>query len=342
MEETTHAPAAHFSDGGQPRPTLTLPPAEAPARFAQRNIAIVGLGLMGGSLALALRAAGHRGELIGIAHRPETLHAALARAVIDRGSCDLADVAGADVVVLATPVRVILRHIVEVAPWLNPDALLIDLGSTKQAICAALAALPGHIAVVGGHPMCGKETSGLDEAEAPLYHDKTFVLCPLPRSTDAALATARALVEAVGARPLILDPAQHDELVAVVSHVPYLLASALVTAAAAAPDQAVWRVAASGFRDATRLAGSDPGMMLDIVLTNQAAILTALDRVRGCLDAWAAWLTDGNAAALHTAFRAAQQQRYDHLPPTIAPQSTISREGTPDPRAAVTRRGDAP
>lgn len=320
---------------------IPLPPPEAPSRFAQRRVAIVGLGLMGGSLALALRAAGQQGELTGIARRPENVHAALACGAIDRGSTDLADVADADVVILATPVRVILRHIVDVAPLLKPGALLIDLGSTKQAICAALAAVPGHVAVVGGHPMCGKESSGFDVADATLYHDQTFVLCPLPRTTEGALATALALVHAVGARPLRLDPAQHDELVAAASHVPYLLSTALITATAAADGQA-WQVAASGFRDTTRLAGSDPGMMLDIVLTNQAAILTALDRVRATLDTWAGWLAGGDEADLRAAFMTAQQQRRDHLPPARShlPATTGAHSMNTSPAAAP--RGDMP
>jgi prephenate dehydrogenase len=296
---------------------------------------------MGGSLALALRAAGQQGEIIGIARRPENVHAALACNAIDRGSTNLADVADADVVILATPVRVILRHIVEVAPLLKPGALLIDLGSTKQAICAALAAVPEHVAVVGAHPMCGKESSGFDVADASLYHDKTFVLCPLPRTTEAALATALALVHAVGARPLRLDPAEHDELVAAVSHVPYLLSTALITATTAADGQA-WQVAASGFRDTTRLAGSDPGMMLDIVLTNQAAIRTALDRVRACLDTWAGWLAGGDEADLRAAFMTAQQQRRDHLPParSLLPATAGAHSMNTAPVAAP--QGDMP
>lgn len=318
----------------------TLPEPEAPARFTQRSVAIVGLGLMGGSLALALRAAGQRGPIIGIARRPENVRAALARGAIDRGSTDLAEVASADIVILATPVRVILRHIVEVAPLLKPGALLIDLGSTKAAICHALAAVPGHIDVVGGHPMCGKETSGFDVADPTLYHAKTFVLCPLPRTGEAALATALALVHALGAHPLRLDPAKHDELVAAASHVPYLLSTALVTATAAAADGQAWSVAASGFRDTTRLAGSDPDMMLDIVLTNQAAVVTALDRVRTCLDAWSGWVADGNEAALRAAFATAQQLRRDHLPPAngyrLAPPSAETSD------LAVTSRGDIP
>ncbi len=320
-------------------PSSTLLAPEAPATFTQRRVAIVGLGLMGGSLGLALRAAGHRGEIVGVARRSETVRAALDLGAIDRGSTSLADVTSADVVVLATPVRVILHHIVEVAPFLTPGTLLIDLGSTKQTICAALAAVPAPIQVIGGHPMCGKERAGIEVADAALYQDKTFILCPLPRTGEAALATALALVHSLAARPLLLDPDRHDQLVAAVSHVPYVLSTALMTATAAG-DGLAWSVAASGFRDTTRLAGSDPDMMLDIMLTNQVAILTALDRVRDVFESLRGWLAAGDEAALRTAFASAQQLREDYLahrrgsPP--ASTHATAEDGTPLP----TRTGD--
>lgn len=320
-------------------PLPTLPAPEAPATFAQRRIAIVGLGLMGGSLGLALRVAGHQGKIVGIARRVENGRAALALGAIDRGSTDLADVADADVVILATPVRTILRQIVEVTPFLKPGALLIDLGSTKQAICAALTAVPASIQVIGGHPMCGKERAGIEVADATLYQDKTFILCPLPRTGEAALATALALVHSLAARPLLLDPDRHDQLIAAVSHVPYVLSTALMTATAAG-DGLTWTVAASGFRDTTRLAGSDPDMMLDIMLTNQVAILTALDRVRDVFESLRGWLAAGDEAAMRTAFASAQQLREDYLahrrgsPPASTPAN--AEDGTPWP----TRTGD--
>ncbi len=316
----------------------TLPAAEAPARFARRSTAIVGLGLMGGSLGLALRAAGHQGEIIGIARRADNVRAALALGAIDRGSSDLADVASADIVILATPVRTILRQIVEVAPFLKPGALLIDLGSTKQTICAALAAVPASIQVIGGHPMCGKERAGIDVADATLYQDKTFILCPLPRTGEAALATALALVHSLAARPLLLDPDRHDQLVAAVSHVPYVLSTALMTATAGG-DGLAWTVAASGFRDTTRLAGSDPGMMLDIMLTNQVAILAAFDRVGDFLESCRGWLAAGDETALRTAFGRAQQLREDFLAQRHDnPPATNGADGASIP----TRTGDVP
>jgi prephenate dehydrogenase len=288
-----------------------LPPAEDAICFRRRSVAIVGLGLMGGSLALALKAAGHQGSIIGIARRSQTLKLAMAMGAIDEGDTSLAAVAGAELVVLATPVRTLLRQIAEVTRHMQPAALLLDLGSTKQSVCQALALAPPDLQVLGGHPMCGKETSGLEAADAALYKDKTFVLCPLPRTRASSLATGLALIAAVGARPLMLDPARHDRLAAAISHVPYLASAALVQVVAqvGATDDQVWQVAASGFRDTSRLAGSDPAMMLDILLTNVPAVRAALAALRTQLEQMDAWLAGGDEAALHQALHVVQAQR---------------------------------
>jgi prephenate dehydrogenase len=246
-------------------------------QLAEGRVAVVGLGLMGGSLAGALR--GRCRTVVGVARRTETIEAALARGLVDQGTIDLASgVRQADVVVLATPVRVILRLLDEIGPLLPDGCLLMDLGSTKAQIVARMAALPAHVQPLGGHPMCGREVSRIAAADPTLYRDHTFVLAPLLRTSQEALALGRALVEAAGARPLILDPDRHDRLVAVASHLPYLLACALVGAAetTASTDPMVWDVAASGFRDTSRLAASDVTMMLDILLTNRGAVLEAL------------------------------------------------------------------
>lgn len=290
---------------------LDLPPAEDAICFRRRPVAIVGLGLMGGSLALALKAAGHHGSIIGIARRSQTLEAALAMDAIDDGDGSLAAVARAELVILATPVRTLLRQIAEVTGHMQPGALLLDLGSTKQSVCQALALAPPDLQVLGGHPMCGKETSGLEAADAALYKDKTFVLCPLPRTSASSLATGLALITAVGGRPLMLDPARHDRLAAAISHLPYLASAALVQVAAqvGAADDRVWQVAASGFRDTSRLAGSDPAMMLDILLTNVPAVRAALAGLRTQLEQMDAWLAAGDEAALHQALHVVQAQR---------------------------------
>jgi prephenate dehydrogenase len=167
----------------------------------------------------------------------------------------------------------------------EPGAVLLDMGSTKTEICQALAGLPEHVQPVGGHPMCGKETAGLAAAESGLYDGCTFVLCPLPRTSPEAMALARELVAFIRARALELTPERHDRLVAAISHLPYLGASALVwhVMGVAESDPAVWDVAASGFRDSSRVAASDVRMLLDILMTNRPAVLDAVDDYIGRL-----------------------------------------------------------
>jgi prephenate dehydrogenase len=223
-----------------------------------------------------------------VARRGETLKEALRRGFIHEGTCDLAKgVKQADLILLATPVRTILGLIPQVGPLAPPGCVLMDLGSTKVRIIEAMEALPPHVQAVGGHPMCGKEVSGVVAAEADLYEGAPFVLTPLRRTSPEALALAQELVEAVGARPLLMDAERHDHLVAAVSHLPYLLSVGLVATAeeVAAEDELVWELAASGFRDTSRLAASDVTMMLDILLTNRQAVGEMLSRFAHQLDA---------------------------------------------------------
>jgi len=245
------------------------------------QITIVGLGLMGGSLAGALR--GQCRSAVGVARHHASVEMALAQGLIDRGTTDLADgVSRADVVVLATPVRVILKQLAEIGPLLPRDCLLMDLGSTKTRIVAAMAKLPDHVQPLGGHPMCGKETSGIEAAEPAIYRGATFILTPLPRTSEQALALGRELAEAAGSHPLALSAERQDFLVGTVSHLPYLMACALVATADAttSADPAAWRIVAGGYRDTTRVAGSDVTMMTDILLTNRDEVLKAVDVFR--------------------------------------------------------------
>jgi len=182
------------------------------------------------------------------------------------------------------------------------------LGSTKARIVQAMEALPPHIQAIGGHPMCGKEVSGIKAAEPDLYERSTFVLTPLrqssgqalQRTSAQALALAQELVKAVGARPLVMDAERHDRLVAAISHLPYLLSVGLVATAQeiATEDELVWELAASGFRDTTRLAASDVTMMLDILLTNRQTVGEMLSRFARQLDAIAHLLEADDEQAL--------------------------------------------
>jgi len=238
------------------------------------SVAIVGLGLMGGSLALALKEKNAARKIIGIARTRATLDAALQRGAIDAASAELNAARDADIIILAAPVRAILQRLANLKEIARDDALILDLGSTKRAIVNAMNQLPERLRAVGGHPMCGKEVAGFDAADATLYQDKIFVLTPTERTNEHALNTSRALAETIGSRVIELDAERHDEIVAAVSHLPYLVASNLAETASAFADgdELVWEIASSGFRDTTRLAASDAQMMLDILLTNRENI----------------------------------------------------------------------
>lgn len=245
------------------------------------KITIVGMGLMGGSLAGALRPCGCL--LVGVDRDPQTNEIAMARRLVDRATTDLEDgVCGADMVILATPVRTILRLLDEIAALIDHACVVMDLGSTKARVVAKMQTLPQHLQPLGGHPMCGREISGIGAADALLYRGNAFVLSPLERTSGETLDLAHAMVKAIGAHPMLLDAERHDRVVAMTSHLPYLLACSLVAAAqmGAAVEDKLWNLAASGFRDTSRLAGSNVEMMLDILLTNREAILRSLSIYR--------------------------------------------------------------
>lgn len=273
------------------------------------KVAIVGLGLMGGSLALALR--GRCREIVGVSRSPETINFALSNGIIDREATFEASL-DCDLLVLAAPVRTILAQLSQLSQSAinhQQSTIVIDLGSTKTQIVSAMQSLPPHFDPIGGHPMCGKESSGITNAEAALYQDKTFVLTPLPRTSPAALALAHELIAVVGSVPFVLPAEEHDALVAVTSHLPYLAATTLVHTAQLLDDPRLWKVAASGFRDTSRLAASDVTMMLDILLTNRAAILNALTLYIEELDLLAAMIDTGDPDELRAALEPSQAKR---------------------------------
>jgi prephenate dehydrogenase len=278
--------------------------------LAHCRVAIVGLGLMGGSLALALK--DHCRERVGVDSSAETLDYACQHAVVERVSSFEEAVATTDLLILATPVRGILAYLDQLARLDLPAhnrPIVLDIGSTKTDIVAAMQALPPGFDPVGGHPMCGKETGGIQNAEAALYKQKTFVLCPLQRTSARALALAQEVVEAVGATGLVLDAERHDTFAALISHLPYTVAAALMRTALGQADEALWQMAASGFRDTTRLAASDIVMMSDILLTNRVAVLEALAKYKTELDVLTKAIESGDVATLRMTLEAAQQKR---------------------------------
>jgi len=184
---------------------------------------------------------------------------------------------------------------------------VLDLGSTKRQVVAAMQALPERFDPIGGHPMCGKEKASLNYAEARLYQKAPFALTPLPRTTPAARALAGQLAEAIGARPLWLDADTHDHWVAATSHLPYLVANAL---AAATPLDAL-SMAGPGLRSTTRLAGSSLQMMSDILGTNQDFVLGRLAQFRQALDQLEAALVEGDESGLVESLSLGQERYHD-------------------------------
>lgn len=244
------------------------------------SVAIIGLGLMGASLCLDLVQGKLCREVRGIARRTDTVLEAFFAGAVDLATNDVqTGVLGADIVILATPVRTIVDMLAEIGPRLWPGTLVMDMGSTKAEICTAMACLPAGVQPIGGHPMCGKEMAGFGAAETGLYKNAPWVLTPLARTSPEALCLATELATAVGARPVVLEAARHDRLVATISHLPFLIASALVHAVAqvGSEDAMVWQLAAGGFRDTSRVAASDTRMFMDILMTNRAAVLEQLD-----------------------------------------------------------------
>lgn len=250
---------------------------------------------MGGSLAQALRP--HVERLICVDTDPAVLE--MARPLADEVSPDLPEVANrTDLLILATPVRSIIG-LVQGLPNQFPDGcMLLDLGSTKGEISRVMAALPPSFQAIGGHPMCGKETSGYQAAAPDLYQGQTFILCRGDRTTLKVDRLALEIIAAAGAQPLYLDPDTHDTFVAATSHVPYLTAAALMRSVSMLSDERVWRASASGFRDSSRLSGSDPRMMLDILMTNAASILAQLASYRSQLTQLEKLLQAGDEAGL--------------------------------------------
>ena len=255
-----------------------------PGEFKTAHLAVVGLGLMGGSLALAMR--DHADTITGIDPDPDTRAYALENGIVDTATDDLrAGVHEAETVVLAAPVRIIVEMLEKrIGSYLRNNTLLIDLGSTKQDVCRAMGRLPVGVQAVGGHPMTGKSSSGVQASDVSIWAGHPFVLAPTRRTTPATMLRALSFVHALGAMPIQMEPERHDMVVAAISHLPYLLSAGLVATVAgeAKRDPDVWELAAPGFRDTSRLAGSDIKMISGILSTNSQAVarLLALFRVQ--------------------------------------------------------------
>lgn len=280
------------------------------------RIALLGVGLIGGSLALAWKKNRSGLHLVGY-DRPEVLEAAMQRGLLDERAESAAEaVAGADVVVLAVPLAPMMRLFEEIAPHLRPGTLVTDVGSVKKPVMAqAQSMLPAENPFVGGHPMAGAEHGGLAHADAFLFENATYVLCPPDGVSAEALVAEHPdfidLIEATGARLLVLDAARHDRIAAAVSHLPQLLAVTLMHYAASlhADDDAFLRLAAGGFRDMTRIASSPFALWQQILVANQGAILDALGGFASALRRLRNRLIEEDLDALSATFVEARRVR---------------------------------
>ncbi len=246
-----------------------------------RRLAILGVGLMGGSLALALKRTGLVETVVGAGRGRDNLDLALKAGVIDviADTAALA-VQGADMIVLAVPVGGMPGVMDQIAPNLDDRAVLTDVGSTKQdVVAAARTLLPNHLArFVPGHPIAGAEVSGVAAAHADLYRGKDVILTPLPENDAAAVERVRQMWQGCGARVEAMSPEDHDRVFAAVSHLPHLAAFALMDELAGRENsEQFFRHAGSGFRDFTRIAGSHPEMWRDVALANREAVVAELD-----------------------------------------------------------------
>lgn len=244
------------------------------------RVAIVGLGLIGGSVGLALHAAKAAQQVMGYDVGKGVSDRAHKVGAIDQTSKSLADaVRGAELVILATPVGAMRSLLQNLAVCITPGAVVTDVASTKvQVISWAEEYLPSSVSFVGGHPMTGKELSGVEAANAELFQNRLYCLTPTARTQPAAIKKVSLLIEALGARVRFLEPAEHDGQVAGVSHLPFVASIALMKTVA---DNGAWAdtalLAAGGFRDMTRLAAGNPEMYRDICETNSEAITRWLD-----------------------------------------------------------------
>jgi prephenate dehydrogenase len=277
------------------------------------RLAVLGVGLIGGSVALALKQAGAVSHLVGYGRNRANLDEAIARGVIDAvAESPEAAVIGADRVLLAMPVGAMAATFARIAPHLSDAALVTDAGSTKQdVIAAARTGLGARIVhFVPAHPIAGAEKSGAAAARADLYAGRSVILTPMPENTPAAVAAVADLWRTCGAQIAEMSAAEHDGVFAAVSHLPHLAAFALVDELAGRPlAQTYFRHAGSGFRDFTRIAGSSPEMWRDIALANREALITELDAYQSRLSAYRDALAAGKGDELMHAFTRASQAR---------------------------------
>ncbi|HWR43834.1 prephenate dehydrogenase [Sporomusa sp.] len=282
-----------------------------------RRIAIIGMGLIGGSLGLALKAnRGAKVEVTGIDTNELSLIKARQRGAADIVTADLkAGVANADMIFLCTPVLQAATLVKEIAPYLKQGAILTDTGSTKSYLIETIAALLPHgVHYVPGHPMAGREKSGIEAADSSLFRDKWYILTPVGPGESTAIVAVRQVISWTGARITEMDATRHDWCTALISHVPHIGAAALVNLLAYSEDKdSSIKLAGGGFRDTTRIASSNADMWADVCMTNAGPIADSLDKFSQIIGEVALAIRQGDRASVHGFFAAAKERRDELL-----------------------------
>lgn len=281
------------------------------------RLAIIGTGLIGGSLARALREADAVDEVVGYSRHPGNIQKAVDLGVIDRGCVSIAEAAeDADVVVVATPVGVIEQVFAELLPVIHEDMVITDVGSVKQDIIQSARARLGDAfsCFVPGHPIAGTENSGVEASFAELFESHNVILTPVEETDPVAVARIETMWEVTGARVETMDAADHDEVMAACSHAPHVLAYALVDLLVRQDNhREIFRFAAGGFRDFTRIASSSPDMWRDISLHNRHALTRVLTDYRDNLDDIIQMIQSRDGDALRDTFHRAKHARDEYF-----------------------------
>ncbi|MDY6826144.1 MAG: prephenate dehydrogenase [Bacillota bacterium] len=266
-----------------------------------RKVALIGTGLIGGSIGMALREKGLAGEITGFDRDEATCRKAVQRKAVDLAVESPSEaVQDADLVILAVPVISAVEVLREIIPAISSGAIITDVGSTKSAIMATVEQiLPAGVSFIGGHPMAGSEESGIESADPALLENAIYVLTPAPGTSEQAVGRLSVLIESIGAQPIVLDPLKHDRIVAMVSHLPHIAAASLVQSVAVTEDvELVRTLAAGGFRDSTRIALGDPEVWRDICISNRWALLAALKSFKASIDKLEKYLAEPNAEGI--------------------------------------------
>ncbi len=280
-----------------------------------KSLCIVGLGMIGGSLAGALKAASYDGEITALVRSDGSGKRGIELGLIDRYALKAEDVIpSASMVMLAVPMLSMRSQLEAIRPYLGDDTIVTDAGSVKAPFLKDAQAVLGNLKrVVPGHPIAGREKTGVDAADPTLYQQKRVLLTPTPDADEDAISAVKAVWELAGATVESLDPLQHDRVLAATSHLPHVLAFALVdTLATQQEAEEIFRYAAGGFRDFSRIASSDAIMWRDVCLTNRDAILDSMDRLDDHLKSIRAAIQDGDGEQIETIFARAKKARDDY------------------------------